>query len=125
MTNQEKEQLKKLLLKEKESLEAELAKFADKNPEMEGDYKTRFPKIADASDTADERANDVSTYESNLAVEHSLELRLKEIIETLEKLEAGDYGLCSNCKSPIEKPRLTATPTVNNCFNCASKASLV
>jgi len=125
MTNQEKEQLQKLLLREKTALETELAKFADKNPKIEGDYKTRFPKIADASDTVDERANDVSIYESNMAIEHSLELRLKEISETLEKLKSGDYGLCSNCRSPIEKPRLEAMPTVNICFNCAQKASLV
>ena len=125
MTNQEKEQLKTLLLKEKATLENELSKFADKNPDIEGDYKTRFPKIADASDTVDERAQDVTEYERDRAVEQNLELRLKEINETLEKLESGDYGICSNCKSPIEPARIKAMPIVTACFNCAKNSTLI
>lgn len=125
MTQQEKEQLKQLLLKEKSTLETELAKFADKNPQIEGDYKARFPRIADASDTVDERAQDVTEFERDQAVEQSLEVRLKELRETLGKLESDSYGLCSNCKSPIEKARLKAMPIVTSCFNCASKASLL
>lgn len=125
MTREEKEQLKALLLKEKTTLETELAKFADKNPEVEGDYKTRFPKIADASDTADERAQDVTEYERDRAVEQNLELRLKEITDTLEQIESGNYGLCSNCKSPIEKARIKAMPIVTSCFNCAKNSTLI
>jgi len=125
MTQQEKDKLKELLLKEKAAIEAELAKFADKNPLIEDDYKTRFPKIADASDTSDERAQDVTEYERERAIEQNLELRLKEISDTMKKLDGDEYGLCSNCQLPIEKPRLQAMPTVSSCFSCASKTSLL
>ncbi len=125
MTQQEKEQLKKLITKEITTLENELNKFADKNPVIEGDYQARFPKTADISDTKDEQAQDITEYERDRAIEQSLEVRLKELKETLEKINSDDYGLCSNCKSPIEEPRLKATPTVSSCFSCASKASLL
>lgn len=125
MTNEEKQKLQNLLLKEKEAIEAELAKFTDKDEMIEGNYKARFPKVADASDTTDERAQDVSEYERERAVEQNLELRLKEIAETLEKIKSGSYGLCSNCNSPIEKARLKAMPIVTSCFNCANKSTLL
>lgn len=125
MTSEEKQKLKNLLLKEKEVIENELAKFADKDERVKGNYNARFPKIADASDTVDERAQDVTEYEREQAVEQNLELRLKEIRETLEKIEEGSYGLCSNCKSPIEKARLKAMPIVTSCFNCAKNSTLL
>ena len=125
MTQKEQEQLKKLLLDKKVELEVELNKIADKNPLIEGDYKARYPKNADSSDDNVGRAEDTEVWERNRAVEQSLELELKEINETIDKLEKNDYGLCSSCKSPIEPPRIKAMPTANLCFGCASKASLI
>lgn len=125
MTDKEKQQLKILILKEISDLERELSKFADKSTVIKDDYNARFPKTADISDTKDEQANDVSEYERERAIEQSLEVRLKELKETLEKINSDDYGLCSNCKSPIEQARLKAMPITTSCFNCANKASLL
>lgn len=125
MNDKEKEQLKKLLEDKKAELEKELNKIADKNPLIEGDYKARYPKNADSSDDNVARAEDTEVWERNRAVEQSLEEELKDINTTLKKLEEDDYGLCSNCQSTIEPPRLKAMPTSSLCFGCASKATLL
>lgn len=125
MDQKEREQLKTLLEEKKIQLESELNKIADKNPQIEGDYKARFPKTTDGTDDKGDRAEVTEEWERNRAVEQSLEGELRDINQTLEKLASDDYGLCSNCKSPIEPPRIKAMPTANLCYNCASKVSLL
>jgi len=58
--------------------------------------------------------------------EISLELRsrdrerklLKKINESLDILEAGDYGFCENCGIDIGLKRLEARPTATLCIDC-------
>ena len=43
-------------------------------------------------------------------------------IETaLQRLEAGEYGLCSDCGSPISSERLRALPFADLCRGCQEK----
>ena len=112
------------LLKEKEDIEGELARFTTKNPQVKDDYRAVFPK-SDQSDTLDEQAHSVTEYEQDMEVELSLELRLREINETLAKIEAGAYGVCHKCQSPIEDNRLKAMPVAKFCVSCAKEAKLI
>lgn len=106
------------LEKERGTIISELESFATKNPVVKGDYKSRFP-AADQGDTPDEKAHSVEEFEKERGVEQNLELRLKEINETLEKIKSGTYGVCSRCKSPIEEKRLQAMPVARLCLSCA------
>ncbi|QKQ28226.1 RNA polymerase-binding protein DksA [Candidatus Reidiella endopervernicosa] len=66
--------------------------------------------------------NDRATQEE----EFSLELRtrdrerklIKKIDESLENLEAGDYGYCESCGIEIGVRRLEARPTATLCIDC-------
>lgn len=116
--------LKKDLEIEKEAIENELAGFTTKNPVVKDDYQAVFQKN-DESDTSDEQAHNVTEYEKNREVEQSLELRLKEIKETLRKIDSGVYGVCSRCQSPIEEKRLQAMPIAKFCIDCAKIARLI
>lgn len=46
-------------------------------------------------------------------------LKLQRIDVTLERLKAGDYGLCVLCDEPIAPKRLALDPTVTTCIQCA------
>ncbi|MGE4554995.1 MAG: hypothetical protein AB7D02_02630, partial [Candidatus Paceibacterota bacterium] len=90
------QELKKKLLEEKDLLKKDLLKFADKDKKIPDDYDTRFPYL-ERSSAPDEDAEEVEQYETLLALEHSLELRLKDVNDALEKIENGQYGECENC----------------------------
>jgi len=38
---------------------------------------------------------------------------------TLRRIESGDYGVCINCRKPIDRNRLKAVPTADTCIDCA------
>jgi len=64
-----------------------------------------------------------ATEQENLDVLHALESEGKEelvLINTaLNRLETGDYGLCTQCGDEINPARLDALPYVTTCINCA------
>lgn len=124
MTQTELEKLKLDLTQELAVIEAELGTFTHKSPVVKGDYLTRFPKN-EQTDTLDEKAHSVEEYEKDREVEHSLELRLKDIKETLSKIESGTYGVCNRCQNPIEERRLKAMAVARFCLDCAKLTKLV
>lgn len=108
------EQLKQSLEEEKTRLTAELTSFAVPNPKMRGDWDTRFPgeaELAAMSHAAqDEQADFREEYETEIAQEHALELRLREVEGALERIAAGTYGQCRSCGRAISEERLFANP---------------
>lgn len=124
MTPQELQKLKKNLLEETGLIETELDRFATKNPLVKGDYQTRFPKT-DQTDTPDEKAHSVTDYEEERAVEQNLEVRLREIKDTLKKISENSYGVCEKCQAQIQEERLQAISVARFCLNCAKKAQFI
>ena len=52
-------------------------------------------------------------------------VQLKLIEEALDRIEAGDYGICLSCEEPIPAKRLQALPWAKYCVTCQqSLASL-
>ena len=47
---------------------------------------------------------------------------LKEIAAALERIDAGDYGICENCGEAINPKRLEIDPVARLCIDCASAA---
>lgn len=120
MTPQELQNLKESLLKERSLIESELKVFTHKDPLLKNVYQTDYIK-PDQSDTPDEKARSLTTYEEESAVAQNFESRLREIDKTIKKLEEGRYGICDNCLSPIEQRRLTAMPAARLCVACVKK----
>jgi len=114
-------QLKKKLEKEQILLKKDLLGFADKDKKMPDDYDTRFPDFGGRSSSSDENANEIEAYENLLAVEYVLELRLRDVGETLKKIKEDDYGNCEICKKRIELNRLKANPAAKTCLTCNNK----
>jgi len=109
-------ELKENLLSEKKQLEESLGKIARPVNVAEGDYETRFDELGT---DRDDNATEVEQYTDNLPIEVSLEKRLQDIIEALERIEKGTYGFCENCQQEINIERLRANPAASTCIKCA------
>lgn len=109
-------QIKQSLLKEKEQLERDLAKFAKKNSKTtEEDFDSTFP---DYGDKEDENAAEVADYAANLSIEQDFEKILRDVDTALDRLSKGTYGICKYCKKRIQEKRLLARPTSSACVEC-------
>jgi DnaK suppressor protein len=69
----------------------------------------------------EEEADEVQEYGNLLPVEHSLELKLKDINNALEKMTNGTYGICEKCGEKIDEERLLACPEAKACVVCGKK----
>jgi len=114
------EELKEKLEIEKKSIQKELGTFANEDKTLKHNWDTRYPNREDGD--KDEEADEVQEYDNALSLEHSLELKLKDVNNALEKIEKGGYGICENCGKEIDKERLLACPEAKICLRCGEKS---
>jgi DnaK suppressor protein len=48
-----------------------------------------------------------------------------DVVEALERMESGKYGICETCGKEIAIERLEALPSAKECIQCASKGSSI
>lgn len=114
-------QLKETLKKEKESVEKQLKNFATRDRKLKDDWDTRFPSFngkESGGSALEQAADEVEEYSNLLPIEHSLELRLKNINSALEKIKKNKYGVCEKCNNKISLERLKALPEAKTCAKC-------
>lgn len=104
------EKIRKVLVEEKKRLEEELPSTIDDSQEG-----GTFPSYGDKED---ENAAEVADYAANLTLEETFAKSLKDINQSLKRLDDGTYGICKYCKKPIEEKRLIARPTSSACIEC-------
>ncbi len=75
---------------------------------------TDEPLFADFAEQAAQREND----EVLSALDDSMRAEMRQLEQTLARLEAGAYGICEMCEQPIAKPRLAALPYAVRCVSC-------
>lgn len=114
----QKEKLKKI----KERLERELNSLARKSKTVKGDWITKYPEFDGGK--LEEETDEVEEYGNILSVSYTLELELKKVNESLEKMKKGKYGICEKCKKPISKGRLDAYPQAKYCIKCQKSHNL-
>lgn len=107
-------ELKEKLLQEKTRIEEEIGRIAKPTKDSAG-FDTNFNEIGTDED---ENASEVEEYTDNIAIESTLEKQLKDVMEALEKIEAGTYGKCENCGTDIPLERLKAYPSAKTCLSC-------
>lgn len=109
-------EFKNLLLAEKTRLEKELATIAHKNPDIKGDWEPSAPDLNIVPADHEEVADSIEKFEGQAAIEVELEAELMNVTVALTRIEAGTYGTCTICKTPIEKTRLRANPAARTCI---------
>ncbi|MGE5576138.1 MAG: TraR/DksA C4-type zinc finger protein [Syntrophothermus sp.] len=86
-------------------------------------------------DTLSDSISEFSTYDNHPAdigtetFERSKDLALREntriilnnVQEALDRMEAGEYGICQTCGREIELDRLDAVPYATQCASCAEE----
>ena len=66
-----------------------------------------------------EQAVELENSETMVALEDELREKEREVEQALARLEAGTYGICTECGEEIAKERLEALPAAALCFDCA------
>ena len=74
---------------------------------------------AAATSRNDYEPHDITDDEAALQAD-LIENRLAATDKALERIEVGEYGLCSECTSRIASERLEALPAAIVCLRCAS-----
>lgn len=110
--------IKENLLKRQADIEKELVAFSEKTDEEKKESLASFPQYGDEND---ENAQEVNQYTTNLEAERVLEKNLKDIKNSLKKIDKGEYGICKYCHQKIEVKRLLIRPDSSACVNCKRK----
>jgi len=109
-----------LLKKEKASLENDLSSIGRHNPSNEADWEAVPQETGIEPDTGD-AADLIEGYEENTAILKELEIRYNKVLEALERIQKGTYGMCHTCKKTITKKRLDADPAADICIKHLNK----
>ncbi|NOY15174.1 MAG: hypothetical protein GXP43_03060 [bacterium] len=79
-------------------------------------------------DRANENEVGEDSYESNehdqvVALKNQIVTSLKQLDETLERIEKGRYGFCQKCGKMINTDRLAVNPVASLCIECERQAA--
>jgi RNA polymerase-binding transcription factor DksA len=107
------QELKEQLLQEKLHLEGELTRIATPTG-TPGEYETRFEDIGREDGDSE---TETEQYVDNIAVENTLEQKLQDVTDALNRMEMEKYGKCEICGEDIAIDRLYAYPSARICMN--------
>ena len=110
------EKLKGKLEEAKLALEKELESFATEDKNIKGNWDAK--RINSEDTDMEEKADEVEEYDNLLSLEHSLELKLKDVNLAIAKIKNGGFGKCEKCGKEIEEERLMAYPEAKLCIKC-------
>ena len=102
---------RKILLKEREQIVGDVKQIVESSKEMGQDG---------IQDIGDEAAN-IYNKQVLLSLNENERLRLKEVDESLDRIENGSYGVCEECGGPISLKRLEVRPVAKYCVPCLTK----
>ena len=102
---------RKILLKEREQIVGEVKQIVESSNEMGQDG---------IQDIGDEAAN-IYNKQILLSLNENERIRLREVDESLDRIENGTYGICEECGGPISLKRLEVRPVAKYCVPCLTK----
>lgn len=92
----------------------QLLRGADKTVSDMTDEKTNFPDPTD-------RASLESDRNFELRIRDRERKLINKIREAMERIEAGEFGICEECGEDIGKARLKARPVTTLCIECKTE----
>jgi DnaK suppressor protein len=105
---------KELLLKHRQVLTETMSSLEEAGKTVELD-QTRVGRLS--------RMDAMQGQQMALESERRSKQKLLAIDAALQRIEAGNFGLCSDCDEEINPKRLEGDPTHTLCIDCASKVS--
>ncbi len=115
------QEFKSMLEAEKKVLMDELGNLGIMNP-ADKDWEAVPPPI-DTGEDSDENdmADRFQGYEERTATMNTLEKRLKDVNDALDKITAGKYGICEVSGEEIDLDRLKANPAARTKIEFANQ----
>jgi len=110
MNKQQTEEFRQILQEQMD----EILRGADKTVSEMTDEKTNFPDPTD-------RASLESDRNFELRIRDRERKLLNKIREAMERLEAGEFGICEDCGEDIGPARLKARPVTTLCIECKTE----
>ena len=115
----ELQRFREQLLTEQSRLEEELEEIERRA--AHADESDRASELSAYEDHPADLASETFEREKDLAIGESVEHMLHKVINALEKIDRGTYGLCDACGKPIKKARLRALPFATLCLDCQDR----
>lgn len=110
------ENFKKNLENQKIALTKELDSFATEDKNIKNNWDAKYPNRENGN--MEEEADEMQEYDNLLSLEHSLELKLKDVDLALKKITEDKYGICEKCGKEISEERLQVCPEARLCMKC-------
>jgi DnaK suppressor protein len=109
--------------REKRSNESYRRMLLDKRTDLLSSLGVKFDTVALMGRVAEEDQAQVHHEEFISLSLNSLDYRQLGLVEeALDRLRAGDYGVCLTCGDPIAVKRLKAVPWARYCISCQERA---
>ena len=115
----ELDKLRQTLLNEKERIVEQLRQL-ERLSATDGSFRTA-DEIPHHSIHIAEFASDNQAIDAALGLRNMKEDQLSEIVEALDKIEKGEFGICESCGSAIDFERLLVLPSAKFCLQCKRK----
>lgn len=68
--------------------------------------------------SAEDSGSEINAMELSLELLERDERTVSEVMDALDRVKDGTFGLCETCNKPIRKTRLQAVPHARNCIDC-------
>ncbi len=116
---------KKRLLEEKETLERELSRLGVHTTKDKAHWEATEASPSDFGEDLGENkpeetemADQIEEFEERTSEERNLEIRYREVLVALERVEKEGYGICTadGTPHPIEEERIEANPAAATCM---------
>lgn len=98
------------LLEERSVLEKGLSQITKHIPDFEADEESNAAAVAE--------------YTDSLALEEELSKALRDVVNALDRIDGGAYGICKYCGISIDEKRLLARPASSSCVDCKKRMTL-
>lgn len=77
-----------------------------------------YQKADRATEVMDDTITEIEEHDRLQAILGRLEKELSEVKKAKQRIEAGTYGICTNCGEKITEERLKIMPTATLCTSC-------
>lgn len=107
--------LREKLIETKTRIEGEFAENGILVDPVTNDWSTKIEAADDAEADHNSMSDRVEDFENNTTAFAQIEIEYRDVLDALEKMEVGNYGVCEISGHPIEIDRLMAYPAARTC----------
>ena len=113
------ERLRQLLLARRQEIQQQIDELLAQH--RADQIQLREESVADTEDLS---TRDSVSHQQLSILEVRNQMRL-QVEAALQRLDEGTYGLCEDCRQPINEERLKAMPFARRCIDCQRHAELL